>query len=164
MLNNATPLFLPGIELKLMNIHFYIPSMNIHEHSNNVIGQLLLAEWRIISPSIYKAVNIFRYPFLGSTAHALLCYLPPGHYCACSPMHNKICFFQRAAQLQTARCASSRHVRTAHKLAADSTGASHRLAPVLDSNHVSGRIFFVNKHCGLRSCSSWMCYTGQMIS
>ena len=43
-------------------------------------------------------------------------------------MHNKICFFQRAAQLQTARCASSRHVRTAHKLAADSTGASHRLA------------------------------------
>ena len=22
----------------------YIPSMNIHEHSNNVIGQLLLAE------------------------------------------------------------------------------------------------------------------------
>ena len=26
------------------NIPFYIPSMNIHEHSKNVIGQLLLAE------------------------------------------------------------------------------------------------------------------------
>ena len=27
-----------------VNIKYYIPSMNIHEHSNNVIGQLLLAE------------------------------------------------------------------------------------------------------------------------
>ena len=100
-------------------------------------------------------MDIFWYPFLGSTAHALLCYLPPGHYCACSQLHNKICFNFNA---QTPRCASARHVRTAHKLAANSSGPSHRLTPVLDPNHVSGRIFFVIKHCGLRSCSSWMCY------
>ena len=61
-------------------------------------------------------MNIFLYPFLGSTAHALLYYLPPGHYCACSQLHNKICFNFNA---QTPRCASARHVRTAHKLAAN---------------------------------------------
>ena len=108
-------------------------------------------------------MDIFWYPFLGSTAHALLCYLPPGHYCACSKLHNNMRFNFNAQMLQTTRCASARHVRTAHKLAANSSGASPRLAPVLDPNHVSGRIFFVIKHCGLRSRSSWMCYTGQMI-
>ena len=30
--------------IKISNICCYIPSMNIHEHSKNVIGQLLLAE------------------------------------------------------------------------------------------------------------------------
>ena len=108
--------------------------MNIHEHSNkrdwSIAARRVKNNFTINLP---KRVNIFRYPYLGSTAHALLCYLPPGHYCACSPMHNKIFFFQRAAQLQTARCANARHVRTAHKLAADSTGASHRLAPVLSA-------------------------------
>ena len=99
-------------------------------------------------------MNIFWYPFLGSTAHALLCYLPPGHYCACSQLRNKICFNFNA---QTPRCASASHVQTVHKLAANSSGPSHRLTPLLDPNHVSGRIFFVIRHCGLRSCSSWMC-------
>ena len=65
---------------------------------------------------------------LGTTAHA--------HNCI-----TKFVSFQRADSPLS--CASARHVRTAHKLAADSTGASHRLAPVLDPNHVSGRIFFV---------------------
>ena len=73
---------------------------------------------------------------LGITAHA----------------HNCITKFVSTRRQPAAAQRSARHVRTAHKLAADSTGASHRLAPVLDPNLVSGRIFFVIKHFAVAAC------------
>ena len=158
-------------------------------------------------------MDIFWYPFLGSTAHALLCYLPPGHYCACSQLHNKfvsistrrqpsvrardmygqqtccrqygrkspvssemyaVAKFMTSAKCMTltltltlslAKYLTSKYLTHAQIAQIGINFASHkfRATPVLDPNHVSGRIFFVIKHCGLRSCSFWLCYTGQIM-
>ena len=65
---------------------------------------------------------------LGTTAHA--------HQC----ITKFVSISTRSAAADRPLCET--YIRTAHKLAADSTGASHRLVPVLDPNHVSGQIFF----------------------
>ena len=49
----------------------------------------------------------------------------------------QICFnFNAQTTRWHSRWASARHLRTAHELAADSSGASHRLAPVLDPDQL----------------------------
>ena len=69
--------------------------------------------------------------FLGTTAHA----------------HNCVTIFFFNFNAQTTRCASARHLRTAHKLAANSSGASNRLAPVLDPEQLDrfGSDIFCNQ-------------------